>query len=141
MILLKNSSFGVNQQSITHPLTYTVVIYLQVHLLYPRSTGGGYTVLPLSFHLSVCPSFHPSHDIFRHIFFSNLLMAEIWYLVTSFVFWPVRFLLPVCRFSWLYTHWTYMRGYHKWALTPQFTYYICPEYSWNTALLAPFLLS
>ena len=38
--------------------------------------GGGYTVLPLR------PSFQ---NIFRHIFLSNYwLMAEIWYLVTSF---------------------------------------------------------
>ena len=74
-------------------------------------------------------------------------MAEIWYLVTSFiyvcdivgsVFGPVRFLLSVCRLRWfLYTHWTHMRGYHKWALahssscciihigTIQFLYNIC----------------
>jgi hypothetical protein len=58
--------------------------------------GRGYIVLPLS----VCPSFRPSK-----IFF--VLMAEIWYLVTSIIYHivgsvlgPVRFLLPVCRLSW-----------------------------------------
>ena len=50
---------------------------------------------------------------FSSHFSQQLLMAEIWYLVTSFiyvphivgsVFGPVRFLLPVCRLSWfLYT--------------------------------------
>jgi hypothetical protein len=50
---------------------------------------------------------------FSSHFSPQLLMAEIWYLVTSFievphivgnVFGPVRFLLPVCRLSWfLYT--------------------------------------
>ena len=58
-----------------------------------------------------------THWTYMHIFSSHfsqqLLMAEIWYLVTSFiyvchivgsVFGPVRFLLPVCRLSWfLYT--------------------------------------
>jgi len=44
-------------------------------LLYPRSTGGGYTVLPLS----VRPRYFSSH------FSQQLLMAEIWYLVTSFI--------------------------------------------------------
>ena len=65
--------------------------------------GGGYTVLPLS----VSPRYFSSH------FSQQLSMAEIWYLVTSFiyvchivgsVFGPVRFLLPVCRLCWfLYT--------------------------------------
>ena len=58
-----------------------------------------------------------THWTYMHIFSSHfsqqLLMAEIWYLVTSFiwvphivgsVFGPVRFLLPVCRLCWfLYT--------------------------------------
>ena len=126
-------------------------------------------------------------NIYAHFsshFSQQLLMAEIWYLVTSFilvphivwsVFGPFRFLLPVCRLCWFlytlnicahfswhymlifrrisqsnywwqesdiwsqasyrcavswkaffdflfadlvgfYTHWTYMRWYHKWAL-------------------------
>jgi hypothetical protein len=54
-----------------------------------------------------------THWTYMLIFLSNYWWAEIWYLVTSFisvphivgsVFWPVRFLLPVCRLSWfLYT--------------------------------------
>jgi hypothetical protein len=56
--------------------------------------------------LNICAHFS-SH------FSQPLLMAEIWYLVTSFikvphivgsVFGPIRFLLPVCRLCWfLYT--------------------------------------
>ena len=89
--------------------------------LYPRSTGRGYTVLPLSvrpsFHLSVRPSACLSVclKIFFVAFFSaqQLLMIGILYLVTIFilvchivgsVFGPIRFLLPVCRLGWfLYT--------------------------------------
>ena len=69
--------------------------------------GGGYTVLPLS----VCPSVRPRY--FSSHFSQHLSMAEIWYLITSFIyvchivgsiFGPVRFLLPVCRLSWfIYT--------------------------------------
>ena len=67
----------------------------------PRSPkGGGDTVLPLS----VRPRYFSSH------FSQQLLMAEIWYLVTSLPhimgsgFGPIRFLFPVCRFCWfLYT--------------------------------------
>jgi hypothetical protein len=55
-------------------------------------------------------------NIYAHFsshFSQQLLMAEIWYLVTSFIyvphivgsiFGPIRFLLPVCRLCWfLYT--------------------------------------
>ena len=58
---------------------------------------------------SVCLSVRPS---FQDIFLSNLI-AEIWYLVTSFiqvphivgsVFGPVWFLHPVCRLSWFFIH-------------------------------------
>ena len=93
-------------------------------LLYPRSTGGGYTVLSLSFHLSVLP-FVPRY--FSSHFSQQLLMAEIWYLVTSFIY--RRYAILWEAFSdpsdsyflftdlvGFYTHWTYMRGYHKWAL-------------------------
>ena len=68
----------------------------------PRSPKGrgGDTVLPLS----VRPRYFSSH------FSQQLLMAEIWYLVTSLPhimgsgFGPIRFLFPVCRFCWfLYT--------------------------------------
>ena len=60
---------------------------------------------------SVCPSVRPKY--FSSHFSQQLSMAEIWYLVTSFisvchivgsVFGPVRFLLPVCWLGWfLYT--------------------------------------
>ena len=69
--------------------------------------GGGYTVLPLSFHPYVRPRYFSSH------FSQQLSMTQIWYLVTSFisvphivesVFGPIRFLLPVCWLGWfLYT--------------------------------------
>ena len=65
--------------------------------------GGILFYLGPSFCPSVCPRY----------FFQQLLMAEIWYLVTSFiwvphivgsVFGPIRFLLPVCWLCWfLYT--------------------------------------
>ena len=54
--------------------------------------------------------------IYAH-FSQQLLMTQIWYLVTSFilvphivgsVFGPIKFLLPVCRLCYFYTHWTYM---------------------------------
>jgi hypothetical protein len=128
-------------------------------IIIPPLHRRGYTVLPLSVRPSIRPSFRPSsvrpsvrrpsvrpRYISSH-FSQQLLMAEIWYLVTSFiyvchivgsVFGPVRFLLSVCRLRWfLYTHWTHMRGYHKWALahssscciihigTLQFLYKIC----------------
>ena len=61
-------------------------------------------------------------NIYAHFsshFSQQLLMTQIWYLVTSFisvphivgsVLWPVRFLLPVCRLSWLlYTFNIYSR--------------------------------
>ena len=49
--------------------------------LNPRSTGGGYTVLPLSVLPSVRPSVLPSvQDIFRRIFLSNYWWqrTDIW---------------------------------------------------------------
>ena len=45
---------------------HTFCIYAE--FLSPRSTGGGYTVLPLSVLPSVLPSVH---DVFRRIFHSN----------------------------------------------------------------------
>jgi hypothetical protein len=50
-------------------------------------------------------------NVYTTHFSQKLLMAEIWYLVTSFiqiphirriVFGPIRFLLPVCRLCWFY---------------------------------------
>jgi hypothetical protein len=90
----------------------------------PAPPEGGYTVLPLSFRLSVLPSV-PRY--FSSHFSQQLLMAEIWYLVTSFIHcrYPISweaFLDPSDSYFLFddlvgfYTHWTYMRGYHMWAL-------------------------
>jgi len=91
--------------------------------------GGGYTVLPLSVLPSVCPSvclsFRPSQDIFRHIFLSNYWWqkSDIW--SQASYRYPISweaFLDPSDSYFLFadlvgfYTHWTYMRGYHKWAL-------------------------
>ena len=78
---------------------------------------------PVRFLLPVCRLswFLYTLNIYAHFsshFSQQLLMTEIWYLVTSFiwvphivgsVFGPIRFLLPVCRLSWfLYTLNIYM---------------------------------
>ena len=47
-------------------------------IIIPRFTGGGYTVFTLSVHPSV-PRYFSSH------LSRQLLMAEIWYLVSSFI--------------------------------------------------------
>jgi hypothetical protein len=46
-------------------------------------SGRGYTVIPLSVCPSVLPSFRPRY--FSSHFSQQLLMAEIWYLVTSVI--------------------------------------------------------
>jgi hypothetical protein len=60
-------------------------------------------------------------------------MAEIWYLVTSFikvphivgsVFGSIRFLLPVCRLDF-YTHWTYI------LYMPIFSHIFLSNYWWQ----------
>jgi hypothetical protein len=82
--------------------------------------GGGYTVLPLS----VLPSVQ---DIFCRIFLSNYWWQEsdIWSQASYRYSIPYRgkhfwtHQIPTFLFADLvgfYTHWTYMRGYHKWAL-------------------------
>ena len=99
---------------------------------------------PIRFLLPVCRLswFLYTLNIYAHFsshFSQQLLMAEIWYLVTSFiyvrhivgsVFEPTGFLLPVCRLCWflytlnIYAHFSsdsYFlfakeRGYHRWAL-------------------------
>ena len=73
---------------------------------------------PVRFLLPVCwlSWFLYTLNIYAHFlshFSQQLLMAEIWYLVTSFIYVPhivgsvfgtIRFLLPVCRLCWfLYT--------------------------------------
>ena len=80
------------------------------HVFIPPLPGGGGGTL---FYL--CPSVRPSvrPRYFSSHFSQQLSMAEIWYLVTSFIYvchnvgsvcGSVRFLLPVCRLSWfLYT--------------------------------------
>jgi hypothetical protein len=78
-----------------------------------------------SFRPSVCLSFRPSKDIFRCIFLSNYWWQEsdIWSQVSYryAILWEA-FLDPSDSYFLFadlvgfYTHWTYMRGYHKWAL-------------------------
>jgi hypothetical protein len=79
-------------------------------LFIPPLHRRGYTVLPLSI-----PRYFSSH------FSEQLLMAEIWYLVTSFILWkafldPSDSYLLFADLVGFNTHWTYMWGYHKWAL-------------------------
>ena len=85
-------------------------------LLYPLSTGGGYTVLPL------CPSFQ---DSFHGIFLSNYWWqkSDIWSQASYryAILWEAILDTSDSYFLFsdllgFYTHWTYMRGYHKWAL-------------------------
>jgi len=84
----------------------------------PAPPEEGYTVLPLA----VLPSIQ---DIFRRIFLSNYWWqkSDIW-LQASYryaILWEA-FLDPsdsyflFAKLVGFYTHWTYMRGYHKWAL-------------------------
>ena len=84
---------------------------------YPRSPEGG-----ILFYL--CPSFRPSKIFFSAtIDDTNLIFGHKFHIVGS-IFGPIRFLLPVCRLGWFYTHWTYMRGYHKWALAHSSSCYV-----------------
>jgi len=88
----------------------------------PAPPEGGYTVLPLSVLPSVLPSIQ---DIFRRIFLSNYWWqkSDIW-LQASYryaILWETFLDLSDSYFLFadlvgFYTHWTYMRGYHKWAL-------------------------
>ena len=86
------------------------------HLWYPRSLKGEEVILFYlcpSVRLSLCHSVLRLSKITSSHFPQQLLMAEIWYLVTSFIqvcdivgsaLGSVRFLLPFCRLSWfLYT--------------------------------------
>ena len=85
--------------------------------LYPRSTGGG---------IYCFTSVHPSvQDIFHHIFLSNYWWqkSDIWSQASYryAILWEA-FLDPsdscflFADLVGFNTHWTYMRGYHKWAL-------------------------
>ena len=83
-------------------------------ILVPHIVGSVFE--PIGFLLPVCRLcwFLYTLNIYAHFsshFSQQLLMAEIWYLVTSFilvprivgsVFGPIRFLLPVCRFCWFF---------------------------------------
>ena len=78
-----------------------VFTFFDLIILAPRKGKGVYC------YTSVRPSVRPRY------FSQQLLMTQIWYLVTSFisvphivgsVFGPIRFRLPVCRLCWfLYT--------------------------------------
>ena len=73
----------------------------------------------------LCPSFRSSRDIFRRIFLSNYWWqkSDIW--SESSYRYPISweaFLKPshsyflIADLVGFYAHWTYMQGYHKWAL-------------------------
>jgi hypothetical protein len=51
---------------------------------------------------------------YKLIWCGNTIFILVCKIVGS-VFGSIRFLLPVCRLGF-YTRWTYMLGYHKWAL-------------------------
>ena len=103
--------------------SYQVLVHLakqlqRIRFLYLRSTGRGHTVLPLSVRPSVFLSV-------QDIFLSNYWWqkSDIWS-QTSYryaILWET-FLDPSDSYFLFadlvgfYTHWTYMRGYHKWAL-------------------------
>ena len=81
--------------------------------LYPRSTGGGYTVLPLSILLSVCPSVCPK--IFVVAFFSATIDGR------NLIFGQASYRYPISWEAFLDPSHSYFlfaeeRGYHKWAL-------------------------
>ena len=94
-------------------MVWLVVYYL--HTCYtPVPPEGGYTVLPLSV-----------QDIFRRIFLSNYWWqkSDIWsqasyryaILLEAFLD-PSDSYFLFADLVGFYTHWTYMQGYHKWAL-------------------------
>ena len=100
--------------------------------LFPRSTGRGHTVLPLSFPSSVCSSFRLSVplSIRSKIFFVALFSATIDGRNPIFGH-KLHIGMPYCGKRVLdssdsyflfadlvgvYAHWTYIRGNHKWQL-------------------------
>jgi hypothetical protein len=118
------------------------IVYKYYILLGPSSTGTliysffafpYYTIIIPPLHrrgiycfTSVRPSICPSvQDIFRHIFLSNYWWqkSDIWSQASYryAILWEA-FLDPSDSYFLFadligfYTHWTYMRGYHKWAL-------------------------
>ena len=74
----------------------------------------------------LCPSLRLSKDIFRHIFLSNYWWqkSDIWSqaLYRYTILWEAFLDISDSCFLFadlvgFYTHWTYMLGYHKWALS------------------------
>ena len=96
---------------------FVIVTHLMFINYTPAPPEGGYTVLPLSVLPSV-PRYFLSH------FSQQLLMAEIWYYIyicRYAILWetyldPSDSYFLFADLVGFYTHWTYMRGYHKWAL-------------------------
>jgi hypothetical protein len=97
-----------------------------------RQTGSrnlmGPKTIPTIWYTRLC-WFLYTLNIYAHFsshFSQQLLMAEIWYLVTSFiyvphivgsVFWSVRFLLPVCQRATIwYTYMTLVTKYQIFAI-------------------------
>ena len=94
---------------------------LTVYVIIPPLPGGGVYCFT-SVRLSVHPSFQ---DIFHRIFLSNYLWqkSDIWsqasyrYPISWEVFLdPLDSYFLFADLVGFYTHWTYMRGYHKWTL-------------------------
>jgi hypothetical protein len=94
-------------------LLMTRIWYLVTSFIYACHIVGS-VFGPVKFLLPVCRLswFLYTLNIYAHFsshFSQQLLMAEIWYLVTSFIYVPhivgsvfgsIRFLLPVCRLCW-----------------------------------------
>ena len=96
---------------------FVLFCFLFVLFWYPRSTGGG-----ILFYL--CP-YSVGPKIFFVAFFwatingRNLIFGHKLHIAMPYCgkrFWSRRIPTSSCRLSWFYTHWTYMPGYHKWAL-------------------------
>ena len=94
------------------------ILEAQYFIIPPLHRRGVYCFISV---LPFVPRYFSSH------FSQQLLMAEIWYLVTSFIYrryailWEA-FLDPSDSYFLFtdlvgfYTHWRYMWGYHKWTL-------------------------
>ena len=100
---------------------WQLLITLLVSFYTPAPTEGGVYCFT-SVRPSICPSVQ---DIFRRIFLSNYWWqkSDIWSqaLYRYAILWEAYLDLSDSYFLFadlvgFYTHWTYMRGYHKWAL-------------------------
>jgi hypothetical protein len=126
-----------SQQLLIAEILYLVSSFIYVPHIVASVFG------PIRFLLPVCRLswFLYTLNIYAHFslhFSQQLLMAEIWYLVSSFiyvphivasVFGPIRFLLPVCRLDF-YTHWTYMLIFRRIFLSH---YWWQKSYIWSQA--------